>query len=88
MPMGKAVRLVLCDGILGQGASVSPMNNDTDWLKSPEAFQFDPTLPLRRGTLHPGANKVMFGTLGDSAPDRWGRSLMRRRVHSSAEQEV
>ena len=58
-----------------------------DRLKSPAAFQFDPTLPLRRGTLHPGAGKSMFGTLGDSAPDTWGRSLMRRRERRDAERE-
>jgi len=61
--------------------------HDADWIKSPAAFQFDQTLPLRGGTLHPGANKVMFGTLGDSAPDTWGRSLMRRRERREAERE-
>jgi len=61
--------------------------HDADWLKSPEAFQFDPTLPLRQGTLHPGANRAMFGTLGDSTPDTWGRSLMRRRERRAAVQE-
>lgn len=71
----------------GAGRERVTYEHDTDWLKSPQAFQFDPTLPLRRGTLHPGANKVMFGTLGDSAPDTWGRSLMRRRERRSAEQE-
>ena len=55
-----------------------------DWLTSPDAFQFDPTLPLRAGTLHPGADKAMFGTLGDSAPDTWGRRLMDRRERRTA----
>ena len=61
--------------------------HDLDWLNSPEAFQFDPTLPLRRGPLHPGTGKEMFGTLGDSAPDTWGRKLMDRRERRLAEQE-
>lgn len=61
--------------------------HDLNWLKSPDAFQFDPTLPLRRGTLHPGAGKEMFGTLGDSAPDTWGRRLMVRRERRLSEQE-
>lgn len=61
--------------------------HDDARLKSPEAFQFDPTLPLRRGVLHPGANKLMFGTLGDSAPDTWGRTLMRRRENREAKRE-
>jgi serine/threonine-protein kinase HipA len=61
--------------------------HDPEWLKSSDAFQFDPTLPLRAGSLHPGANKTMFGTLSDSAPDTWGRSLMRRRERREAERE-
>jgi serine/threonine-protein kinase HipA len=58
-----------------------------DWLASPEAFQFDPTLPLRSGNHHPGAGKEMFGTLGDSAPDTWGRRLMDRQERRLAERE-
>lgn len=61
--------------------------HDPEWLKSPEAFQFDPTLPLRPGVLHPAAGKEMFGTLGDSAPDTWGRRLMDRRERRLAERE-
>ena len=61
--------------------------HDTDWLKSPDVFQFDPTLPVRRGVFHPGADKTMFGVLGDSAPDTWGRSLMRRRERRDADRE-
>lgn len=61
--------------------------HESDWLTCPEAFQFDPTLPLRGGTLHPGAEKEMFGTLGDSAPDTWGRRLMDRRERRMAELE-
>lgn len=61
--------------------------HDTDWLKSPSVFQFDPTLPMRRGVFHSGVEKEMFGTLGDSAPDTWGRSLMRRRERREADRE-
>jgi len=71
----------------GAGRERVTYEHDADWLTAPEAFQFDPTLPLRRGTLHRGANRVMFGTLGDSAPDTWGRSLMRRRERRTAERE-
>lgn len=71
----------------GAGRERVTYEHDANWLKSSDAFQFDPTLPLRGGTLHPGAKKVMFGTLGDSAPDTWGRSLMRRRERREAERE-
>jgi serine/threonine-protein kinase HipA len=71
----------------GSGRERVTYEHDAEWLKSPDAFQFDPTLPLRAGTLHPGAKKAMFGTLGDSAPDTWGRSLMRRREQREADRE-
>lgn len=63
----------------GAGRERVTYAHEPDWLTSPDAFQFDPTLPLRAGALHPGADKEMFGTLGDSAPDTWGRRLMDRR---------
>ncbi|WP_026792249.1 type II toxin-antitoxin system HipA family toxin [Pleomorphomonas oryzae] len=61
--------------------------HDTKWLATSEAFQFDPGLPLTRGSISPSAGREMFGTLGDSAPDTWGRELMRRRERRLAEQE-
>ena len=61
--------------------------HDPEWLSSPEAFQFDPTLPLTPGPISPANGKEMFGTLGDSAPDTWGRELMRRKERRDAERE-
>lgn len=61
--------------------------HDPDWLAAGDAFLFDPTLPLLRGPISPPGNKEMFGTLGDSAPDTWGRELMRRAERRSAERE-
>jgi len=34
-------------------------------------------LQLREGTFH--TDRALFGAIGDSAPDRWGRVLMDRR---------
>lgn len=61
--------------------------HDPDWLRSPEAFQFDPALPLTPGPSHIRGDRKMFGALGDSAPDTWGRELMRRRERREAEAE-
>lgn len=71
----------------GAGRERVTYEHDSEWLASPDAFQFDPTLPLRRGTLHPGEGREMFGTLGDSAPDTWGRRLMNRRERRLADTE-
>lgn len=57
-----------------------------DWLKHPQRFAIDPALPLTPGEYHPRGSQ-MFGTIGDSAPDRWGKDLMRRRERRAAEAE-
>lgn len=51
---------------------------DRDWLTHPSRFSLEPALKLLPGPYHTGADKPMFGAIGDSAPDRWGRMLMRR----------
>jgi serine/threonine-protein kinase HipA len=56
------------------------------WLANPKRFSFDPLLTLGPGAFHASADKLVFGALGDSAPDRWGRVLMRRAERRRAEQ--
>lgn len=51
---------------------------DKKWLDHPERFALEPALKLTEGGFHTGQNLSLFGGFGDSAPDRWGRVLMRR----------
>ncbi len=51
---------------------------DVGWLKHPAKFSLEPALQLGPGPFHTPADTPMFRALGDSAPDRWGRALMRR----------
>ncbi len=51
---------------------------DADWLASPERFALEPAVQLGPGPYHTGSGRALFGAIGDSAPDRWGRALMRR----------
>ena len=51
---------------------------DGSWLENPERFALEPALTLGKGTFHTAAGRTTFGAVGDSAPDRWGRALMRR----------
>lgn len=51
---------------------------EPSWLSHPERFSLEPALELTTGTYHTEADRSMFGAIGDSAPDRWGRVLMRR----------
>jgi len=58
---------------------------DAEWLKNPAKFSLEPALQLGPGPFHTPADTPMFGAIGDSAPDRWGRALMRRMERRRAE---
>ena len=60
---------------------------DPEWIRDASNFSLNPSLPAGPGTFHPPAGQEMFGTLGDSAPDTWGRTLMRRKERRAAERE-
>lgn len=60
---------------------------DRNWLKSPKRFSLDPALQLVQGPFHATQDKPLFGAIDDSAPDRWGRTLMRRSERKNAEKE-
>jgi serine/threonine-protein kinase HipA len=57
------------------------------WLKHPNRFSLEPALKLGPGPFHTTADAAMFGAIGDSAPDRWGRVLMKRMTSRRAERE-
>lgn len=49
-----------------------------EWLRHPERFALEPGLTLGAAPHHTQAGRALFGALGDSAPDRWGRNLVNR----------
>ncbi|AWI85770.1 phosphatidylinositol kinase [Alloyangia pacifica] len=57
---------------------------DPAWLKDAERFSLEPALPTTRGAFAPPAGLSTFGSIGDSAPDTWGRRLMQRAERRSA----
>jgi serine/threonine-protein kinase HipA len=55
------------------------------WLERKDAFAVDPLLPLvSPGPFH---KERLFGAIADSAPDRWGKTLMARAERSRARRE-
>lgn len=54
------------------------------WLDDPDAFAIDPGLPLVPGAQQTMGGTPLFGAMRDSAPDRWGRVLMRRALAREA----
>lgn len=61
--------------------------NDPAWLNHPNRFSLEPALHLGGGPQHTAADQSLFGALGDSAPDRWGRTLMQHGERRRAEIE-
>ncbi len=60
---------------------------DKTWLENPRRFSLEPALQVGPGAFHTPADTPMFGAIGDSAPDRWGRMLMRRAERRRAERD-
>ena len=58
------------------------------WLADAERFSLEPALALTRGAYAPPARQSIFGSIGDSAPDTWGRRLMQRAERRRAEREA
>lgn len=60
---------------------------DRAWLEDSDRFSLEPALALTRGAFAPPAGRASFGSIGDSAPDTWGRRLMQRAERRLAERE-
>lgn len=61
-----------------RGRESATFEYDDSWLQGVDRFALEPALQLTPGPFYTTADKPMFGAIGDSAPDRWGRALMRR----------
>ena len=59
-----------------RGAQSAGFMYSPEWLGHPQRYELEPALPLIRGTQY--STHALFGCMSDSAPDRWGRTLMRR----------
>ena len=70
-----------------KGNESATFEYDRQWLAHPSRFSLEPALKLGPGPHHTPAGRALFGALGDSAPDRWGRVLMRRAERRRAEQQ-
>lgn len=62
-----------------RGEEVLSFEYDKDWLKQAQPFLLDPKLEFVEGRQYTDGTNP-FGLFLDSAPDRWGRLLIRRRA--------
>lgn len=65
-------------GHVRRGRESATFAYDQSWLQNPYRFSLEPALKLGPGAFHTEPDQLLFGAFGDSAPDRWGRVLMRR----------
>ena len=70
------------------GKQTTAFTYEPSWLADPAHFALAPAVPLTIGAFYPQPGIAVIGALGDSAPDRWGRTLMRRREWRRAEAET
>jgi len=70
-----------------RGTEIILFEYDRAWLNDPDHFALEPALTLTRGTFAPRAGLATFGSIGDSAPDTWGRRLMQRVERRLAERD-
>lgn len=70
-----------------RGHETASFEYDSTWLTHPDCFALEPSLSLHRGQFHTPAGRALFASLTDTAPDRWGRTLMRRAERKKAQQE-
>jgi len=68
-----------------RGRESATFEYDRSWLGRAEKFSLEPALNLGPGPFHTPSSKPLFGAIGDSAPDRWGRVLMRHAERRRAE---
>lgn len=61
-----------------KGRESASFEYDRAWLSNAQRFALEPALRLGPGPFHTAGGRALFGAIGDSAPDRWGRVLMRR----------
>jgi serine/threonine-protein kinase HipA len=74
-------------GTLAHNRGTLRFGYDASWLQSPQRFALDPELTLAEGTYFPNLEVGNFRIFDDSAPDRWGQTLMRRREALAAKDE-
>jgi serine/threonine-protein kinase HipA len=66
-----------------KGKETASFQYEKEWLENPLRYSLEPALTLAGGQFYTA--KSLFGSLGDSAPDRWGRTLMKRSEARRAE---
>ncbi|GHU97492.1 toxin HipA [Spirochaetia bacterium] len=82
------VHIGVLHGDIIRGKEVFSFTGSTEWLEHREFHILDPDLGPFAGRQYLRDGKPNFGLFLDSAPDRWGRMLIKRREAVLARQEA
>lgn len=63
-----------------RGSEIFSFEFDPDWLKTRSSLVLDPQIMNFRGRQFNPATQPNFGIFLDSSPDRWGRTLQKKRA--------
>lgn len=80
--MEQPIRLGYLHARRGTGREAFEFEYDPAALADPvlSTTQLDPRIALFPGLQHPEQGRSTFGMFADASPDRWGRTLMQRRL--------
>jgi serine/threonine-protein kinase HipA len=84
---GSPERIGLLRLQVGRGVETVTFEYDAGWLKRPERFSIEPALTLSPGSFTAPGKRAIPGSIGDSAPDSWGRRLMQRAERRAAKRD-
>lgn len=70
-----------------RGKETSDFEYSDEWLNNSRAFSLEPALYFGKGKQVNPRQVPLFASFGDSAPDTWGRILMRRYEAKMAKKE-
>lgn len=71
---------------LRRGRVSSSFTYSSDYLRLPDAYPLDPSLPLSAGSWP--LQRSLPRAFDDAAPDRWGRNLIAKRIRAEASGSV
>lgn len=70
------------------GRTAATFTYDDGWREVPGRFSLEPAMAVGAGVFALDRGREMFASIGDSAPDTWGRRLMQRMERRTAKREA
>lgn len=67
-----------------RGAESATFAYSSAYIGTHGSYSFDPELPLSTAAAQTRAGSALFGAFTDCSPDRWGRTLVKRREYAQA----